>query len=241
MPFRFNWTSFKGRASAANQDYAGLTVGQTHAVAVIVDGVSARPSSGIVARELSRRFIDKAYEATAVPTEHDALRWLRATHDEIRSLRLGSGAAAYLIACFDHGSLVFTVHAGDCRFGLVQGAGLVDWRTPIHSLATALGPVEERLLTHAAGRNQLTRSFATRRFCEPELQQWHLSIADSAVLGTDGFWAAITPTAQAQACRQQGQAQLRADEDSSMLLASPANAFSIERNGDDENLYVRLK
>ncbi|MDR7009325.1 hypothetical protein [Paraburkholderia strydomiana] len=117
----------------------------------------------------------------------------------------------------------------------------MEWKTPVHSLATALGPVDEKALANAEGINQLTRSFATRRFCEPELQQWHLPIPNSAVLGTDGFWAAMTPTAQSQACGQQGETQMRAEEDSSMLLASPAEAFSINHNGDEPNIYVKLR
>ncbi|MDR7009600.1 hypothetical protein [Paraburkholderia strydomiana] len=72
-------------------------------------------------------------------------------------------------------------------------------------------------------------------------QQWHIPIPNLAALGTDGFWAAMTPTAQSQACGQQGEIQMRAEEDSSMLLASSAEAFSIKHKGDEPNLYVKLR
>ncbi len=240
MPFTFHWSSSKGRGSANNQDYGGLAIGESYVVAVIVDGVSFRPGSGAVALELSRRVVDKAINSRETPTGEQTLGWLREIHRDVRLLRLASGAAAYLIACFDSNSLVFTIHAGDCRLGLVSACGSVEWQTPIHSLATAVAPIDETLLANAQGRNQLTRSFATRRFCEPEFETWQTEISRAVVLGTDGFWAATTPETQALACRPNGDVpHFSEDEDTSRLLACPSAAFTVHDPDGTPNLYVR--
>ncbi|MFM0051554.1 PP2C family protein-serine/threonine phosphatase [Caballeronia grimmiae] len=241
MPFDFRWSSSKGRTSPSNDDYAGLAVLRSHALAVVIDGVSSRANSGALAQELCRRIIDKAVESRSLPSEQQARLWLRKTHEEIVQLRLGPAAAAYMIACFDEESVLFTLHAGDCRFGLVGVDGTLDWKTPIHSLATALTPVHEDVLAQAEGRNQLTRTFATRRFAEPEYREWRLAVSSAVVLGTDGFWASTEPETQALACSSEavGLAFCQ-EEDSSVLLAAFASSFSVHCPDGTPNLYVKF-
>lgn len=223
MTFHWSWHSTKGLERTENQDFAGITCGEDFLVAVIADGVFSRPRSGELARDFVHCVIDRAAFVRTSPKIQDVLEWVRDTFDELKCQTKPKSSISFLIACFSPTHLLFTIHAGDCRVGLASDVTQVVWKNKVHSLATAIESLTEDALREHPARNQLTRTFGTKRFIEPEVTEINCEYAVGAILASDGFWAGLPPRDQEGAFVSDWVVAKASDDDVSRLLIQWAN------------------
>lgn len=242
MPFYWNWYSNAGAARSENQDFAGLVDYGESLFAVIADGVFSRPQSGTLARALVTYLIDRAADSKECPSPEAVSTWVRDAHRHFRNDRAPKSSVSFLAACFSMDQLFYTVHAGDCRLGIVGKSHKVDWITRVHSLATAINPLpEEQLRIHPA-RAQLTTTFGTKRYSAPTVTEIYCRCNNGATLATDGFWAEVPWPLQHVACSSAWLTDEVFEDDVSRLLirwqSAPAVKVS-KAHSQVDNLYHR--
>lgn len=124
MRFHWNWWSEKGWERSENQDFAGIAYGGESLLAVLADGVFSRPGSGELAKNFACRLVDHAVEAGVPLDPERILQWIKEIYAELRCPRTPKRAISFLVAVFSANRLVFLVHAGDCRAGLIADSTL---------------------------------------------------------------------------------------------------------------------
>ncbi|ATQ73631.1 hypothetical protein CR152_03240 [Massilia violaceinigra] len=240
MTFHWNWRSNIGIERHENQDCAGIALGEDYLFAVIADGVFSRPRSGDLARALVTVLVDRAFGLRYQPDSSDVEQWVEDAYHRLRDVRAPRSAASFLAAVFSPQKLLFAVHAGDCRAGIQDKESRIEWKTPVHCLATALEPLSEEELRIHEARNQLTRTFRTKGSCDPQVTELGDEYSHGAALVTDGFWAGLPTSMQSDFFCIDWMPDLNFDDDVSRLAirweeASPA------RTGCADNFYVRVR
>lgn len=218
MTFHWNWHSKKGRERKENQDFAGIAHGEGFLVAVIADGVFSRPGSGELAKDFVHCLINRAVSTNALPEIQDVFDWVKGTFEELKCETKPKSSISFLVACFSPTHLMFTIHAGDCRAGLASDHSQIVWKNKVHSLATATVALTEEALREHPMRNQLTRTFGTKRFVEPEVTKINSEYAVGAILASDGFWAGLPSRDQHDAFVSDWGIAEASDDDVSRLL-----------------------
>jgi serine/threonine protein phosphatase PrpC len=217
MTFHWHWHSQLGSARFENQDYAAIAMHTDFLFAVVADGVFCRPRSGELARQLTHCLIDRAITIDRHPTALEVRHWLSEAFQHLSDPRAPQSSTSFIAACFSPERLLFAVHAGDCRLGVQSESG-GDWKTSVHSLANATRTLTDAELRVHPARNQLTRTFNTKRYSEPELTELGCGYVLGAVLATDGFWAELPIDAQRLAYTPAWQADVTCEDDISRLL-----------------------
>lgn len=238
MAFHWKWCSHAGIARPENQDYAGVAVGDEFIFAVVADGVSSRPRSGQLARSLVSTLVDYAAAKGKTPESSDVLRWTEDAFKKLKREREPKSSTSFLAAVFCRDKLLFSVHAGDCRVGVLDFNLDVEWKTPVHSLATAINNLSEAEICSHPARNQLTRTFGTKRFCIPELIKLECGYKNGALLATDGYWAEIPRDLQKIILSSEWQRKYDFKDDVSHLSIrwEDSPIFEVAKQ---ENLYVK--
>jgi serine/threonine protein phosphatase PrpC len=240
MTFHWNWCSHTGVAREENQDHAGIALSDDFLFAVVADGVFSRPQSGNLARALVANLVDRAIGLDHQPGSAEVVAWVADAHLKMKTGRAPKSAVSFLATVFFRERLQFAVHAGDCRVGIQDSISGIAWKTPVHSLATALRPLpEDELRTHKA-RNQLTRTFNTKRFCVPEITEFDCAYDGGVVLVTDGYWAGLPLHIQQKYFASTWGADVTCDDDVSRLAIRWENTSPLRLGGQD-NLYVKIK
>lgn len=238
MGFQWAWVSKAGIVRNENQDYAGILLHDEFLFAVIADGVSSKEKSGELAAKFTTVLVDRAATLDRPPTGDEVAQWVLDAFHQFRRRETVLASVAFLAACFSHEQINFTVHAGDCRIGVRNEHDQVEWKTPVHSLATAIKQLDDNDLRSHPARNQLTRTFGNKRFKEPEIIQLNHEYVGGAALATDGFWACLPIEAQQNAFNAVWHCDESCEDDTSRLLIRPVEEQS-ENICFGENLYVR--
>ncbi len=200
MGFIWHWFTKAGSVRQDNQDYAGIAQWGDSLFAVITDGVSSRSDSGPLACALTQYLVDLVIANAHPPTSADLTFYVQEAFERLKQSCSPNASAAFLAAYFSADKLMYAIHAGDCRIGLQSDEGPITWKTEVHSLANATAPLAEESLRGHPARNQLTRSFGTRRYKVPEITTLVCEYAEGATLATDGFWAGLPVQDQHAAC-----------------------------------------
>jgi serine/threonine protein phosphatase PrpC len=237
MTFQWNWHSTKGQERTENQDFAGIAHGEDFLIAVIADGVFSRPRSGELAKDFVHCLVNRAVSTNALPEIQDVLEWVKDTFEELKCETKPKSSISFLVACFSPTHLLFTIHAGDCRAGLANDVRQIVWKNKVHSLATATASLTEDALREHPARNQLTRTFGTKRFIEPEVTNINCKYTVGAILASDGFWAGLLQKDQHAALVGEWAVEKASDDDVSRLLIRWANDNRNNGSGT-HNLHV---
>jgi len=238
MSFNWNWCSSKGRSRPENQDCAGIALGGSFLVAVVADGVFSRPRSGELAKALVSNLVNRVVAREHPPESDEVRQWIEDAFHELKSERAPKSSSSFIVATFARDQLLFTVHAGDCRVGTLTPQSDVYWRTPVHSVATAFQALPESELCVHPARNQLTRTFGTKRCCTPEILDFRCAYPGGAVLATDGYWAELPTEFQKEIFSTAWKDQREFEDDVSRLTIN-WGALPGKRTNASENLYVR--
>jgi serine/threonine protein phosphatase PrpC len=237
MRFHWNWWSEKGRERDENQDFAGIAYGSASLFAVLADGVFSRPESGELARNFVCRLVDRAASVSAPLNRELVLQWIKEIFLELKCSKKPKSSISFLVAYFSPQRLLFSIHAGDCRAGLIDKAKNIVWKNQVHSLATATVLLTEDELKEHPARNQLTRTFGTKRFIHPELTEIDCEYQEGAVLATDGFWATI-PIEEQNDLLKKKITTYKGEDDASLLVIKWGNGIPADEYLA-QNLYIR--
>ena len=141
-----------------------------------------------------------------------------------------------------HNGQLMTAHVGDCRLGKIGQEKSIEWMTKAHSLANALSELSEAELVAHPNRHQLTRSFKSQRFVEPEYGQFTFQLDDNLIVATDGFWAEMNAMEQSELL-EGGYTPigLKRDDRSCLSLKAIPQAGEVHQIQNLENIYVRFK
>lgn len=193
MSFQINagansWQSRKGCERAENRDACGVLITPSQTVAIVADSTEHGSRGVAFVTHLITQVLCFA-KSRADITPESLLEAMRAAHKELRALGYLHEKAAYAVLVLkpDTGT-AWAINCGDCRVGRVAADGKLQWLTPVHTGANALG--EEFSMDHATTeeRHLLTRRLRVTRFDEPAITPLELTRCQTWVMATDGFW-----------------------------------------------------
>lgn len=147
-----------------------------------------------------------------------------------------SGVAS-LITCFIsyESEQVWGYIAGDSRLGALNEN--ISWLSPVHTGANVFGEDFTDAMRLQPERHILTRSLNMRKRYAPEFFQLNITKDQSIVIGSDGFWAELTPEQQLHILSGQ---QIDTEDDSSVVvIKNSTGAMSIERSDLLESCYYK--
>ena len=197
MAFCYEWHSFSGSLTDENRDYCGIAEHPDAWLVIVIDGATIGPHGGELARELAYRLVDGFLASDSPVTEQQICDLLRKAHEELRR-QYPADSASYFIAVQGGQDRLMTFHAGDCRIGKVGQDNAIEWISGAHTLANATAPLSDAALSIHPGRHLLTRSFRPRQFEQPECGQCFPMTGEKLVIATDGFWAEMDVSWQAE-------------------------------------------
>jgi len=238
MNYHWNWFSYTGNDRPENQDYAGIAVVPNFLFAIIADGVFSNQKSGELAKDLVHILVDRAISQEKVPSSGDVQHWIKDAFRDLKREKDPKSSTSFLAATFSRDRILHTVHAGDCRVGMLNSEGGIVWRTRVHSLANALHALPEDELRIHPARNQLTRTFGTKRLCIAETTELHCEYPGGAALVTDGFWAGLPIELQKTAFSSAWKDKEIFDDDVTRLSVQWTD-YPVIRTAPAESLYVR--
>jgi len=194
MPFAIQWHCQQGTRTADNRDHAGVGIRGDSILAIILDGSTSGPASGLFAREIARRLVDWFVTTTADVTAPTITEQLRLTHVALAG-DFRRDSASYVLFYAYTARRAIALHAGDCLLGHRDGDGPISWLIQPHTLANALSAIPHAILAKLDARHGLTRSFRSKNFVAPDLTL--VDLQDQVLfIGTNGFWADLDPDVQ---------------------------------------------
>lgn len=220
---RYFTRTVKGRERAENRDYAGVEYDGVRGVFVVVDGTS-KPGSEVLAPALVDQ-IFTGYRAQIEKRSPDL------GHEQVESLLKGvlrdahsslfsgtaTGSASYLIAVVSGGVLT-VAYEGDCSAGVACPNDPITWLTPPHCQANWRRDRNHRQLATDLGRHKITRSFKARRTPDPEFITRAAVEGETLVFATDGFWADLSESDQAQMLDPEMPDPTHVDDDVTLIV-----------------------
>ncbi|PLW81433.1 hypothetical protein CWI75_15495 [Kineobactrum sediminis] len=241
MALYYEWHSAPGSLTEENRDHCGIAERTDAWLAIVIDGSTTGPHGGELARELACRLVDGFFASGPPVTEQQICDFMRKAHEDLRR-QYPADSASYFIAVQSEQNRVMTFHAGDCRIGKVTQDNAIEWLSVAHTLANATAPLSDTALSVHPGRHLLTRSFRSRHFERPECDQCSLLPGEMLVIATDGFWAEMDATKQADLIEGNLPVSVdRVDDVSFLLLRQQSNgsAGSTGKVYSEDNIYVR--
>lgn len=190
-----SWHSSRGGGSDTNQDYCGIGQRDDAVLCIVLDGSTAGPQSGELAKAIARDLIDWFTSATTRASADDIVNQLREIHAK-RSRSLRWASASYLVALIEPQQPIAILYAGDCLMGRCGTPASIDWLIKPHTLANAIKDLPLDEIIGSPLRNRLTRSFRATRFITPDTFTVPDPYNDPLVIATDGFWAAMNDDEQ---------------------------------------------
>ena len=241
MALHYEWHSVPGSLTAENRDYCGIAERPDAWLAIVIDGSTAGPHGGELAKELASRLVEGFLASGPPVTEQQICGLMRTAHEGLRR-RYPADSASYFIAVQSEQDRVMTFHAGDCRIGKVGQDNAIEWFSGVHTLANATAALSDAALSVHPGRHLLTRSFRPRKFEQPECGQCSLLPDEKLVIATDGFWAEMDAATQADFVKGNlPAAEDRVDDGSFLLLRQQpdGSAGLTGKVHPKENTYIR--
>ena len=240
MAFAIQWHCQQGTRTADNRDRAGVGIRGDSILAIVLDGSTSGPASGLFAREIAQRLVDWFVTTTADITAATITEQLRLTHAALAG-DFPRDSASYVLFCADTARRAIALHAGDCLLGHRDGDGPISWLIQPHTLANALSAVPHAILAKLDARHVLTRSFRSRNFVAPDLTL--VDLQDQVLfIGTDGFWADLDPDVQSAFAEGRFPINEAERDDRGLLsISRTATGAATEISGTHaaESIYVR--
>ena len=218
---QIDWSSQQGRRTRSNNDAAAVGHKGHHFLAILVDAAE-KGNGQALARYWAQIIVRNALSADKPPSTTSLIDVMRAKQRKLRYQHLHA-IASYCCALVDlQQQQLYLLHVGDCRAGIRQDSGHIDWLTRPHDLSQqAIWPAS---YTEASQyRNILTRSLNAKHFYEPECQDIPLPAAASLVLCSDGYWSEHL---------QLGIALQDVEDDTSILAMKPNMPAGVSMNSD---------
>ena len=240
MVFAIQWHCQQGTRTADNRDHAGVGIRGDSILAIILDGSTSGPASGLFAREIARRLVDWFVTTTADVTAPTITEQLRLTHVALAG-DFRRDSASYVLFYAYTARRAIALHAGDCLLGHRDGDGPISWLIQPHTLANALSAIPHAILAKLDARHGLTRSFRSKNFVAPDLTLVDLQ-EQVLFIGTDGFWADLDPDVQSAFAEGRFPATEAERDDRSLLsISRTATGAATEISGTHatESIYIR--
>jgi len=184
-----HWFSHKGQTREHNSDACAVLIKPSYILAIIGDA-SEKGNQG---SEYVMAWITSVVKTLSIedgPSCGGILTVMKEIHQQLRLRSCFSSARACWSALFiDHkNEKIWTFSCGDCRVGIEDEDGTIEWRTTVHSQANWKG--EEFLPEHAKMpcRHQVTRSLNVKRFVDPDVTEIEYNPQGRWILATDGYW-----------------------------------------------------
>lgn len=240
MAFEIAWHCQQGTRTADNRDHAGVGIRGDSFLAIVLDGSTRGPTSGLFAQEIARRVVDWFVTGVAEVTADALSEQLRATHDALAK-DFKSDSASYALLYAGETGPVVVLHAGDCLIGR-NGGEQPTWLLQPHTLANAVARVPIEVLAKEPTRHILTRSFRSKRFMAPEQAIIHLDDR-SLLVATDGFWAEMNTGGQTAFVNGDRPSAREEHDDRGVLLIGRKKSdggITIAGRQPTANLYLRM-
>jgi len=190
MGIEISWRSQAGKRTEDNRDCAGVGIRGDEALCIVLDGSTAGPDSGALARRVARALIDWFTASDDAATAESLVARLRTIHAGT-SGHHPRASASYMIVHIRLPDALLAIHAGDCLIGRRDEQHVIEWVCRPHTLANAIGAdVPIAAIAGQAARHRLTRSFRVREFMAPDAVALHGG--REIIVATDGFWADLS-------------------------------------------------
>ncbi|KOY02282.1 PP2C family protein-serine/threonine phosphatase [Pseudomonas nunensis] len=195
--------SVKGRAREDNRDCAGAMFDGDRGLFVIVDGTS-KAGSGRLARGFVQRLMDtyqsRVGQGIGDETHELATQLIWSVLSDLHAPLFSElcGSTSYLVAVVANGLLTIA-YEGDCGCGVIDARMRIEWITTPHCLANWKRDRTHRDLARDPARNRITRSYKIGKLPEPEIVVRAAQAGERLVFATDGFWADMSESLQAEA------------------------------------------
>lgn len=195
--------SVKGQAREDNRDCAGVMFDGDRGLFVIVDGTS-KAGSGQLAQEFVQRLMvayqSRVGQGIRDETHELATRLIWSVLSDLHAPLFSElrGSTSYLVAVVANGLLTIA-YEGDCGCGVIDAQKRIEWITTPHCLANWKRDRTHRDLACDPARNRITRSFKVGKLPEPEIVVRAAQAGERLVFATDGFWADMSESLQAEA------------------------------------------
>jgi serine/threonine protein phosphatase PrpC len=190
MFFNAQWLTHKGRVTDDNQDYCGVALRKDAALYLVVDGSSQSSQSGELAHVFIRKIADRFVKQPFLTDAHHVALVINELATNLKGI-YPAGRLSFLVLLHFDNDKIFTLHAGDCRLGLMLGNQCIEWLSRPHTSANAIDEIEDVVLAKLDERHILTRSFRTGRQCEIEINQYDINKGQKFLIATDGYWAEL--------------------------------------------------
>ena len=239
MVFDSEWITIKGTITEDNRDYCTIAIRGSDRLYCVVDGSSQSEQSGALADDFVKALADRFVAQPEINSKQDIISVLGELSEHFKTL-YPAGRLSFLILLYHGGSKITAIHAGDCRLGRCGADRKITWLTRVHTLANAVGEIEEIELCKSDDRHILTRGFRPGRQCESEVRCFSLMSDECLVVGTDGFWAGLDEVQRAGFV-EKGFEPSNPDRDdvSCLILKRPSSSCAANKAKEDvENLYV---
>lgn len=207
---QIDWSSHQGRRTRSNNDAAAVGRKGHYLLAMLVDAAEKGDGQAL-ARHWAQIIVRNALAANEPPSTASLIDVMRVEQHKLRHQHLHA-VASYCCALVDlRLEQLHLLHVGDCRAGIRQNSGHIDWLTRPHDLSQQ--PIWPASYAEASQyRHMLTRSLNAKRFYVPECQNIPFSTDTSLVLCSDGYWYEH---------QQLGVALQEVDDDTSILALQP--------------------
>lgn len=179
--------SIKGVDQDINQDYLEHCIaGKAKEFWVIADGSTNAKESGAFVKVFCDGLRENWLKLQTPITRKDLLCAIKTVHRQIqRDFICAKGSFLLLVI---EPEIQHCFYLGDCRIGLIEESGHIEWQTYPHSLTfSAVGPDEEKLRKDP-DRHTLYKSLKGIRLSEPTYEELHLDLSKPLILASDGFW-----------------------------------------------------
>lgn len=231
----FTWRSEIGRnRTDDNRDMCGIGQRGEDALCIVLDGSTNGRDSGVLARAIACRMIDGFVDFPDTITLEAIIAMMKTIH-ELLARAYPQASASYMMVWLQKTEMT-VIHAGDCLLGRREGFGEVEWISQPHTLANAIDAVVIGDLVTNPARHRVTRSFRAREFIEPDV--FKMSGETNVIVSTDGFWAELTASEQADFLAG-SQLQTDGDSDDRSVLWIRFQKAPGQGPKNSETLYIR--
>lgn len=221
-----HWFSRQGRSTRTNNDAAALGFKGHYLLAMLVDAADRGTNGQGLARHWSRAIVDAALAGTQPPDCASIIRLLRKQQRELRHQFLHE-IASYCCVLIDlQACQLHILHTGDCRVGIRQPGGRLEWLITPHTLSNQ--PFSPGRFPAATFGHVLTRSLNAKRFYTPDYYTTSYDPAADILLGTDGYWNEHL---------EQGGDIHQLQDDASLLCIAPGTAAKSLKT-DCDNFFI---
>lgn len=197
MGIEISWRSQAGTRTKDNRDGGGMGFRGNEALCVVLDGSTRGPDGGALAQQIAHELIDWYVATDEQITAETLTGRLRQVHEEV-SRKYPRDSASYMIVHVRNPDVILVLHAGDCLLGRWDEKSGIAWLSKPNTLANVTGEIPVAEIAGLPARHRLTRSFRAREFMLPDAMEMKVEEDSVLVVATDGFWAELSASQQAE-------------------------------------------